>query len=688
MKIRTQLVLAFLLLAVVPLTAIVLYSYFTAIRAVEQAVEAEAEGLTAEMDERMRGIKTVLVRRLEGLRRLPFGSWLTEGEGQELGQVFVGRLMTEIGDAAPYIDGLTFIPGTPAHPAPPQPGEPPQPPAPPGTGPEPAPLSIDLPRLLKLGRDAQDDPAAGEELGREIAELALVGVRETLRALAPPEHPETEAAIAEVEREAQRVREEREQIRQERRAIAILRAEERRAADLRRREAERLLGTDLGVEVREEGELVGELQAQVDAGKLLRSVLHAQPRRRGEIPFAIDSEGRLYPADEADRPRLEELGLARDPATGNVRAGHGAGEWVIVSKRDPDSDLVFGVARPIGESLAEIRRTTIHNLGIGLGLIALAFLGVLPLSRHISRDLETITEGAKRIAHGDLSARVPVGSKSEVGQLARAFNHMAQEVQTHQKRLLEEEVERRLLGAEYERKSRELEEARDFQLSLLPKNLPDHPAFDVAVDMRTAAEVGGDYYDFYLADDGTLTVAIGDATGHGARAGTMVTVVKSLFTSDAGAPPGEFLGRAASAIKRMELGRMAMALTVVRFESSALTLAAAGMPPVLVYRAGQGDVEELVLPGMPLGGLDTTYDERRVELNGGDVVLLLSDGLPELPDHGGEPFGYARVRGVFAAAASSNDPAGILADLAAAAVRWTDGATPADDMTFVVVKRK
>ena len=47
--------------------------------------------------------------------------------------------------------------------------------------------------------------------------------------------------------------------------------------------------------------------------------------------------------------------------------------------------------------------------------------------------------------------------------------------------------------------------------------------------MFTATEVGGDYYDFDLGDDGTLTVAIGDATGHGMRAGTLVTATKSLF---------------------------------------------------------------------------------------------------------------------------------------------------------------
>ena len=49
--------------------------------------------------------------------------------------------------------------------------------------------------------------------------------------------------------------------------------------------------------------------------------------------------------------------------------------------------------------------------------------------------------------------------------------------------------------------------------------------------MKTATEVGGDYYDFHVGVDGTLTIVLGDATGHGMRAGTMVTSAKSLFNS-------------------------------------------------------------------------------------------------------------------------------------------------------------
>ena len=78
--------------------------------------------------------------------------------------------------------------------------------------------------------------------------------------------------------------------------------------------------------------------------------------------------------------------------------------------------------------------------------------------------------------------------------------------------------------AENSRKSQELEEARKLQLALLPEKLPDLPNLQIAVYMKTATEVGGDYYDFYISADGTLNVAMGDATGHGMQAGTVVTL--------------------------------------------------------------------------------------------------------------------------------------------------------------------
>src|SRR6185369_17623955 len=92
------------------------------------------------------------------------------------------------------------------------------------------------------------------------------------------------------------------------------------------------------------------------------------------------------------------------------------------------------------------------------------------------------------------------------------------------------------LRAENERRALELEEARQLQLSMLPASVPMLPGLEIAAYMKPATEVGGDYYDFHVGEDGTLTVAVGDATGHGLKAGTIVTATKGLFNALAGQP--------------------------------------------------------------------------------------------------------------------------------------------------------
>ena len=85
MKLRTRLILAFLLLAVVPLAGIVTYSYVTSLRAVRRTVEQEARELTADMNQRMEGIKGELERRVERLGRLPLGTLLRPAPGDDGG---------------------------------------------------------------------------------------------------------------------------------------------------------------------------------------------------------------------------------------------------------------------------------------------------------------------------------------------------------------------------------------------------------------------------------------------------------------------------------------------------------------------------------------------------------------------------------------------------------------------------
>ena len=285
-------------------------------------------------------------------------------------------------------------------------------------------------------------------------------------------------------------------------------------------------------------------------------------------------------------------------------------------------------------------------------------------------------------------------ARDEFGQLARTFNRMALELRENQDRLLfeerlrkEQEIQQRLLEAENDRKGRELEEARQFQMSLLPKELPQQPGLGIAVFMRTAAEVGGDYYDFFPGRNGQLTAVIGDAAGHGLRAGTMVTVVKGLLMAEAAESNlADLLARATRAIKKMNLGRMNMALALARFDNGKLDLSAAGMPPVLIHRRESGRIDEAVLVGTPLGSMaEATYDRWTTDLETGDTILMMTDGFPELLNTEGEPMGYGRVRDEFAKHATLA-PDAITAELARVAEEWSRDRQPNDDITFLVMR--
>ena len=266
--------------------------------------------------------------------------------------------------------------------------------------------------------------------------------------------------------------------------------------------------------------------------------------------------------------------------------------------------------------------------------------------------------------------------------LARNFSRTRRKLET-------EELERQLLEVENTRKTEELEEARKLQMSMLPQAPPELPNLDVAFEMRPATEVGGDYYDFNLTEEGRLTIAIGDATGHGMNAGLVVSAVKSLFkTSAPGAGNLDTLERISQGVKSMNLKRLYMAMTLATFNDNILTLAAAGMPPPLIYRSDENMVEEILLEGMPLGGvIGAERQEATFELQSRDTILLMSDGLPEMMNPKNKMLDYPKTKELFAEVADKS-PKAIINHLFKAGTSWADGEPQTDDVTFVVIKVK
>lgn len=119
-----------------------------------------------------------------------------------------------------------------------------------------------------------------------------------------------------------------------------------------------------------------------------------------------------------------------------------------------------------------------------------------------------------------------------------------------------------------------------------------------------------------------------------------------------------------------------------------MQISAAGMPPALLYRSNTKQIEEIILKGMPLGAYqDFPYQLRETELNTGDTLLLLSDGLSELFDKNMEMFGYEKVTEVYRKTAGKS-PEEIIEFLKNAGSEWTNNEAPDDDVTFVVIKVK
>jgi ligand-binding sensor domain-containing protein/serine phosphatase RsbU (regulator of sigma subunit) len=249
------------------------------------------------------------------------------------------------------------------------------------------------------------------------------------------------------------------------------------------------------------------------------------------------------------------------------------------------------------------------------------------------------------------------------------------------------EAEKRTLEIENERKTKELEEARQLQLSMLPKKLPELPNFEIAAFMRTATEVGGDYYDFRVLENGGLYVAFGDATGHGLQAGTMVTLMKGFFTSDSSKlGMQEFMNHCSRMIKEIELGRILMSFSYLKFEGNKLFMTSAGMPPIFYYEKKSDTVEEIVIQGMPLGAMrNFPYKVIEKEVSSGDTILLLTDGLPEQMNTNEEMFDYSRVKTSFNEVIN-NKPNDIINKLVTAGDDWMNGRIQDDDITFVVIR--
>ena len=241
---------------------------------------------------------------------------------------------------------------------------------------------------------------------------------------------------------------------------------------------------------------------------------------------------------------------------------------------------------------------------------------------------------------------------------------------------------------ENERKNSELAAAKDLQERLLPKILPVVPNLDIAGYLRTSTEVGGDYYDFFEQPDGSLYAICGDATGHGTPSGMLVSITKAGIIGLPQLSPNDMLHELNRVVKKVDLGILRMSLNIALIKGNQITLSSAGMPPYYIYRAASNTTEEIQISGVPLGSFnDAYYDEISTTFNAGDILVIISDGLPEAPNLAGDLFDYQKLQDLIATYGTLSAQE-VIDQLMIEADSWLAGNHNPDDITLVVIKHK
>ncbi len=441
-----------------------------------------------------------------------------------------------------------------------------------------------------------------------------------------------------------------------------------------------LVGNKLDVKLMQGGTVVGEVNATIDLENVLATVFSPTRREQGEVPFAVAPDGKVYTANEADRRTVEDLGsIARpDGPLGKTVLP----DWVVFTTADPSgSGLRFGIARPVGDSLGALRRTVVRNAGFGLLVIGILVVGVVPLSGRLTKNLDDLTEGVDRIAHGDYRARVPVRGRDEIGELAAAFNKMAADVERHQYAV-----------GEQERLRRELELGRQIQIDMLPSAPMSFGLTEVQGVSIPAREVGGDFFNYFALENGQVALLVGDVSGKGVGAALlMANIQASLRTRLA---LGQNLSAIAEALDREMAAtsgsRLYVTLFLGIFDPAQRTLqyVNAGHNPQFVLRPGQA-LEQMHATGIPIGLLaGRGYTHREVSLAGGDLLFFYTDGCVESENESDEMFGTDRLESLLVSIGSSgpSTPDRVLQQVEEAVTSFRGTREPNDDATMMAVR--
>jgi len=341
-----------------------------------------------------------------------------------------------------------------------------------------------------------------------------------------------------------------------------------------------------------------------------------------------------------------------------------------------------------GENNLNIILVVVFGLAVMLFLtveVFAIFFGVR-ISEGIVAAVHDLHRGTRAVAAGDLDTEIDLPNEDEFGDLAGSFNEMTRAVRQGREDALARE-----------RLTRELETAKAIQERLLPDAPPTLAGFEVAGASIPSREVGGDYFDFLLRDDGRIGLAIADVSGKGMPAALLMANLQASLHGQVIHPSSvsEVVARVNDLLVASTDPHMFATFFygVLDPATGTFTCTNAGHNPPLVLRT-DGEFAMLQEGGLPLGMLpERTYGQEDITLEPGEVVVLFTDGITEAVGPSSEEddpeamFGEEALQEVVRRHAHL--PAvGIKEAILAAVAEHTEGVEQSDDITLVVVRRQ
>jgi sigma-B regulation protein RsbU (phosphoserine phosphatase) len=382
-------------------------------------------------------------------------------------------------------------------------------------------------------------------------------------------------------------------------------------------------------------------------------------------------DGRVVQAQAHRRDSAEIYEAMRDAVGAPHSHGRHGGHELVVGTYGEQ-----GVTVLVAEHMDDVRRAIraqvlFRSVGVLVFGLVLAAAVNWVVRKVVTRPLRRLVRTIDEIGTGALGAQAGRFRSAELAHLAEAVNGMS--------RSLAEAEGRRQLA---------LVKARRIQQNLLPP--PGKAAgLSLAIRHRPAEAVAGDYYDVLPAADGSYLLCVADVVGHGVPAAMVAAMLKVLLlqAADRPAAPGDILRSLNRRFMAVSLPEDFASLFLARWDSSArqLCYASAGHEPAL-FVSGCSAPLRLGATGPPVGLLeDADWDTASLAVQPGDLLLALTDGVPEAMNAAGQFFGRERLADLLAKHRTA-DPEALLEVIDAAVLEHLKGAPVLDDSTLVLVK--